>query len=489
MKKRIRLFAAALCAAMLFCVSACEKTPEQDIVVNKGESELQEKIESSTGEKLSADNYQDVKESFKSSTGEITYNIDASFDLADAEGAMALKVTPHFFTEAEAESIARALFGDAEIYEYSEELTKAELEEKILELEQTINDRDALLEYYGTEEQVDGMLSRVFYPRLEELKAEYETASDKVTKKLCDFKYYTDEHYKDSNWTGDGNLTIKAYAEVSDTPYFFWLSKREDTEYKLSSIFMFPYDFKNPMHENNYYQTTELTDEEISEAKELVQAFLDKTGMDDLKIKKVEKAGGDGRYAVRVTCAPTFGDLSLVSNADYWTFQSDPGKYGASEEQYADSYASTEIQFDVSKGAIMGLVYVSPMDAEVLNENVQLKDYDSIVDAVKTQLEVMWTRTRFLGMEYDISSSMYDDCTIDAEVNVTRIELNLIRTRVRDEPGSYYLLPAWVAYGSYTLHSVTVPNGRTGVLNDSEELPLFAINAVDGSVINTSQGY
>ena len=160
-----------------------------------------------------------------------------------------------------------------------------------------------------------------------------------------------------------------------------------------------------------------------------------------------------------------------------------------SEEQYADSYANTEIEFDVSKGQLMGFVYISPMEAEVLNENVQLKDYDSIVNAIKTQLEIMWTRNRFLDMEEGILSSSFDDCTVDAEVNVTRIELNLIRVRVRDEPGSYYLLPAWVAYGSFNLRNITMPNGTEVSENYSETLPLFAINAVDGSVINTAQGY
>ena len=74
-------------------------------------------------------------------------------------------------------------------------------------------------------------------------------------------------------------------------------------------------------------------------------------------------------------------------------------------------------------------------------------------------------------------------------MNVTRIELNLIRTRVRDEPGSYYLLPVWVAYGSYTRNSITMPTGTTIISICTETLPLFAINAVDGSVINTAQGY
>ncbi len=489
MKKLIRPLAAALCAVTLLCLGACEKTPEQDIVVNKGGSELQDKIENSSGDKLSADSYQDVKESFKNSTGEITYNIDASFDLSDAEKASVVKMTPHFFTESEVEMFARALFGDAEIYEYSEERSKAELEEEILAIEQKINDKDWLLEYYGSEEQVESTLNSYYYPELASLKAEYENARDEVTPKPCDFQYHDiNYYYRKTPWDND-SMTIDASAEVNGIPYYFQAVRQEGNDRMVSYISVYPHDLRNPVNEPfKYYQTTELTDEEIAEAKELVQSFLEETGMTNVKIKKVEKSGED-TYSLRITCLPVFGDLSLVSDAYYWTYKSDPGKYGASEEQYADIYSDTEIVFFVSKGQIMIFDYMSPMETEVLNENVQLKDYDSIVNAIKTQLEVMWTRNRFLEMGERMLASSFDDCTVDAEVNVTKIELNLIRTRVRDEPGSYYLLPAWVAYGSFNLHSITLPDGTERANGYTETLPLFAINAVDGSVINTAQGY
>ena len=112
----------------------------------------------------------------------------------------------------------------------------------------------------------------------------------------------------------------------------------------VSYISIYPHDLRNPVNEPfKYFQSTELTDEEIAEAKELVQSFLEETGMTNVKIKKIEKSGED-TYSLRIECSPVFGDLSLVS-ADYWTFQSDPGKYGASEEQYADLYSDTEIVF------------------------------------------------------------------------------------------------------------------------------------------------
>ena len=337
---------------------------------------------------------------------------------------------------------------------------------------------------------MESTLNSYYYPELEKLKAEYENARDEVTPKLSDLKYHTNDYYYKITPFDYDSMTIEASAKVNGVPYYFQVIKDDVGEPKISSIVVYPHDLRNPVNEPfKYFQSTELTDEEIAEAKELVQSFLEETGMTNVKIKSIQKRGGDGSYALIIYCSPTFGELSLVSDANYWTFHSDAGKYGSSEEQYVYSYANTEIDFDVSNGQIMEFSYRSPMEAEVLNENVQLKDYDSIVNAIKTQLEIMWTRNRFLDMEEGILSSSFDDCTVDAEVNVTRIELNLIRVRVRDEPGSYYLLPAWVAYGSFTRHSITLPNGTEMTSDYSESLPLFAINAVDGSVINTAQGY
>jgi hypothetical protein len=74
------------------------------------------------------------------------------------------------------------------------------------------------------------------------------------------------------------------------------------------------------------------------------------------------------------------------------------------------------------------------------------------------------------------------------DIHITDIELKLMRIRIKDRPGQYRMVPAWIFMGHKEIH---FKNGESKVQEPVPGVffPYAVINAIDGSVINISEGY
>lgn len=481
MTNKRRFLSAFICFVMLFTVSSCAETPKQDIVVNKGESNLEEIINSSQGSGVDTKSGDRVTESFKSASGEITFNIDAVLDVPEVDTIPVLKATLHHFTEDELKIYSDALFGENEVYEYYGEFSKEYYEKQILNVERLMGDRDAIADYYG-ESNVDEMQNETLPNMLAELKEHYDKAEDHVPVP-SDYKYHPDEYYKDWLEPTEGLLSFKASSTVNDVPLYLQVSKTNDTGYVSSRMYAYAYDPNDIKHEHAYNQTTPFTDEEKAAAEELVLDFFEKTGLNCIITgSEVFEDNQYGTYGMNFDCAFEYGGVELCY-PQHWTFLTDAGKCFPSEDVYAKTFLNSYIQVTVSNGIIIGLIIESPLDTEIINDNVRLLPREEIIENIKTQLEVMWSRGRFEAMCSDIGiNAVTSSSEFSAAINVIDIEFRLIRTRVRDDPNSYYIIPAWIVNGTYEVIDAAIFDELTA-------MPLLAINALDGSAINITQGY
>lgn len=113
---------------------------------------------------------------------------------------------------------------------------------------------------------------------------------------------------------------------------------------------------------------------------------------------------------------------------------------------------------------------------EVVSDNVKVMSFEEAVNIFRSMCSTV----------YEPQTTSFDWET-HIDVNVDRVELTLLRIREQNAEGKNGLyVPAWLFYGQevYTFGEYTEPD-----FSKPFTRVLFAINAVDGSIIDMSKGY
>lgn len=487
-----RILAVIFCIVLLF-TAGCAETPSEDIVVNKGDGTLEDKIENSEGEGFVVDtdakqkndtdeaaDEPDLQTTFKNASGTVTFNVSAEVSYPDVDSFPVLKAVRYFLSSDDLKQISTALFGDNPVYEYTEDLSKSEIEKEILEIRQIIGDREYLMDYYDGDEDTIARVIANYETRLATLEEAYLTAPDVVGNTPSDFSFHEDSYYvpEYSPLLGiEGVQSFKAVSEINGVPMFVWAAKRNDDKYQLSNYICYVHNVKSGEEGASDIQPKPVTDSEVQEAVALVERTLSEAGLSNWNIHFYEVL--DTR--ISFICTPEYYGISMSPDQNFGTLSGD--------SFFSPSYAYPSLSITVNQGRISkfeleGLLEVS----EILNENVELLPYSEIMDRILEQLEITWTETK-------VQSWVFNDPRvkpISATVDITRIELTLVRTAVLDEPGSYYILPAWMVYGNPILTGYEISGYVTENANSERpepETPLMVVNAIDGSVIDMAQGY
>lgn len=480
-----------LCVLLLFTVG-CAETPSEDIVANKNEGILEDKIENSEGQGFVVDiettqesdtddtiDEPNLQTTFTNASGTVTFNVSAQISYPDVDSFPVLKAVRYFLTSDDLRQISTALFGDNPVYEYTEELSKSDLEKEILEIRRKIGDRDYLMEYYNGDEETIARVVANYESRLAALEEAYLLAPDVVGNTPSDFSFHEDSYYvpEYSPSLGiEGILSFKAVSEINGVPMFVWAAQRNDNKYQLSNYICYVHNVESSKEGSSDIQPIPVTESQVQEAVALVEKTLSESGLSGWNIHSYEVI--DTR--ISFICTPEYYGISMSPDQNYGSLSND--------SSFSPSYPYPILKIIVTNGQITkfdldGLLEVS----EILNENVALLPYSEIMDKIFEQLKLTWTETKVRDWVFNEPSIK----PISASIDITRMELTLVRTAVSDAPDSYYIMPAWMVYGNPILTEYEF-DGNIAFTNTNRpesETPLLVINAIDGSVIDMSQGY
>lgn len=493
MFKKIIYFSYVFILSLIIC--GCQAVPESVVVASKNDgtfeaalnntvTDVEEKVsieDSSEGEQeqLGIEVYSD---SFTNSTGTIFCTVQ--FEKSEDENSIAMpviQITPHEITSEEAERIACILFGDTEIFEYSEEMTKAQIEEMILSLKLNISNRDEMLEYYDGDEDLTDQIISQYEAMIGKYEQLYQTAPDRIENKLCDWVFRPLTYYEDltaletvsndfENY--NKNQYIKGLTEINGFPYVYSVCNRNESDYRIHNIFAYR---KTAGATWESYSMEEQNEEEIL-AK--VQVVLDQLDMGDWEICSCKTGGFEtvnGKYVYNTTviACPVYSGISVTYQPQLMNLKTG--------DAYASNYYYEQISFDYSGGELISFQYQSPMDVvNIVNDDVELLPFDTIMEHFKTRME-MGVLTSEPGDMISMASSM--------SFLVNEMEFGLVRTRIKNNETDFYLVPAYTFRGDYTLYD---ENGEIMFSNTdigNSPMTLLVINAVDGSIINTQLGY
>ena len=135
--------------------------------------------------------------------------------------------------------------------------------------------------------------------------------------------------------------------------------------------------------------------------------------------------------------------------------------------EYDAVWLSEILSVYVDDTGVIGFAYFYPGKiTETVNENVEMKDFDEIMDIFEKQIfyEGTWTAP---NIEY-------------SEMIITKIQMNLFRLKLKDK-NEYVYVPVWDFIGTWETNRYGTEPG--------EEFSFLTINAVDGSIIDRNLGY
>ena len=481
---------------MLLC--GCQATPESTVVASKNDGTLEAALENTIdeGPNEAAANTETVAdttgtmedtraeaytytESFTSTDGNITYNVSIELPATDKDLPV-LQVTPHTITSEETETIASAIFGDAEFYEYSTERSKSVIEEEILKLKQHISDRDALVAYYGGNEETADEVVADFESRIATLETLYETASETVEPTECNWQFHSESYYANPEWDlsyDDYTQELKAMVWIDGTPYVYDVYNRNAGDYRIHSVFTYIDDALISLSEK--YRADEITDSEITAFLDMTDSILEQMGMGDWEIEDYSlgewEDNGRTVRTLTVQVSPVYNGIKMLNIPQLENLKSD--------DAYASNYYYEKISCVFSGGKLIDFEYDAPLDVvNVVNPAVSILSEDEIIASFKKQM----TLDDITGYQIEgIPEELLDQVpqVTNVAATVDGVELGLARTRIKNNESDFYLLPAYLFRGSVNL---TFSDGSTELVNDT----IFAVvNAVDGTVINTELGY
>lgn len=470
-----------ICIIMVSCclIVACQPTPEEEIIIGKGNSDLIDKINESTNSPITSDSTNNTdrwKDNFVSNDGLVKFIVDAEINLPDVNQYPVLRVEPTDFTADQIETAAKVLFDGAQIYNGSNVYTKSMINEIIIEKEQKLSYYQANNNDGGFDYIIDEIENSIeYYNNL------YQTAPDELPKNPPVYDFNEDGMI--NLYTDMDGHDIR-YISVSDLGRYSKLEYTTDREYTI-------------IDEPVEIGTTISSDINFSDAKTIADQYLHDMGINymDLSFMCIGKRlvsditsdeyvyesydddqSGEPNYNNSVEPCYVFYYTRSIKGVltTYVNKHNGTSTYGTDGDQiYREPWEQEYIEIFIDKDGISCLTWHCPTTIIGFeSENVPILSIEEAKESAKRNMEIIYNE--FIPIK-DISVNMY----------ITNIKLGMTRIAVEGEEKSYIFIPTWDFFGYF---EYTKPSG-TQFVSEKMAYTLLTINAIDGSIIDRGLEY
>lgn len=493
-----RTLLALLAFVMLLCLCSCEeKTPVREEAAPEAREESVNPIPATdqTPEPMI------LSENFLSDNGSIQVCLQA--DMESFPDAMPiLRGKPKSITIQMVQQVAQAAFGDASLFEYSEELNRTEISEIVAALEYGVTD-EAIYESYG--ENIDSyVLESVRQARLDLLdyyRNAYAKANELVEPAPCQWKFWPMEHYvfhdydgTDPSYTDEIPYGVSADLRVTTTvngiPYQIWANNNENSDFLNHSIRIFvnePIDMGGTGSEEmarwvdalGVYSAKPATEQELESCVREAEQLLDKMGLGDWQLQAESKEDPfyEGKWMIEIEGQPVHVGFPTMKLNKMALFTDDT----FSAQEYA--YESVKIDFK-NDGSLIRFDYEGPTEiVETVKESAQLSD--QVKEAAMETLHSLQYADLFSYSEEN-GMDMLGPVEIEScQVSINTVQLGTVRQRQND--GDYLLIPAVIFKGEVEVIGKPLGAEMKSInlmFGDyAGEHTLLIVNLLDGTLI------
>lgn len=494
-----RLGCAALMAVLLISLYGCQQTPTTQSVVNKNDGSFDSSVIESASEIPAVDSTQTIAytDKFASTDKSVmfTYNLNGQYTGVNNP---VVEVVPHYLTETDVKRVATALLGDVDWFEpeprFEPEYTKEQILEKINRWAPYAN-VEAISKLCAREPEYTASLVDNVKRFIEKYSALYEAAPS-GSPKACEWTFKKESYgfYSAETLAGQDlsqeNDAIYAVTNVGEVEYTFSAVTRNMGDFKLNNIYLHLGEGRSPssidsmIYRAKFCRTEKPTDEDVAVVTAKAERILDDMDLGQWQIDTAyihtTYYGDTPEYIIIVSAVPVFNGTSAVRVPQIGNLKS--------MSVYASNYYMTDANFQFSvNGDLLDFSMFSPINIkEILNENVATKCIDELLELAKNHL--MLSDYHEYGMSTDYLNLMQEDAGEEfvCQVDICQMDYGMLRVKVPSTDESYYYVPGIILSGTIDYigkhtGNVYAASGET-IWND-RIVPLIALNAVDGSVI------
>ena len=476
-----KVMSCLLAAALL---AACQPTPEEDVVVNKGDGTLEEAI---AAEALPPARYEAPETLRLDPFGTETFQVvvDAEVCVPDVERYPIVEVVLRTITADWARDMMYKMADGKTIHTYQNEVptTKEQIEGEITLLQQQLANPDAYLPA-GADEQTRAAAEKEWRELLEAWETLYQEAPDTFEPRevdMSDAAFRTASEFRGAVESGKQRETYLSVTAWYGGP-------GGNVEYNnLVDVGM-------PFHFDMDSDLTDLNDVTIS-AEEAVQIgldFLAQLGETDFAPAQILAGYCDPEWGTDPIpleewpqCYQIQFTRSVAGVPATYREEHYDGIGADGRERYAPAYPQESIEMDIRDSGVTYMYWSTPSElGRTLNENVTLMPFEQVVERFCDQ--ILYSATPAVEET---------DSVIKKTLYIDRIELGMVRALQRGSVEEWVMVPAWTFFGRTVLQYAGPEPGGYPLNENNEyvsEMPGYSyliLNAVDGSVYDPAVGY
>lgn len=482
-----RILCMLLATSTLLC--GCMNAPQKSIVISKADSGFDKKIRiSSNVQHLQNEELKQIyTDSFLSTDDSVEFVLDIDTTVKNCDMPV-VEVVPHYLTEADAQRVARVLFGNKDCYEkkpiLAERFSRREIQNKLLRWAKYVNN-NSIRELFGQESE---FILELVKDSIAHYTTELDLAPGDEINKKCQWTFKDEAYYTfslEDIAAGEemlGNNAIMATYEVGDVSYSYKVVTRNKNDYKLNMISAHLFGGTSPMGIDeriftaHLCRTDEPTEEQIKYISQKAEMMLEEMDLGSWEINQCAVQttyyGDQPEYMVHINATPLLCGVAAAQQPELYNLNSD--------SLYASNYYMTNVSMNFSaNGEIIDFEMVSPIEIkEIINENVAVIEICQLIETAKNHL--MHSDFHAYGIE-NLDQVAGEE--LNYTVRITDLSYNLLRIRVPNTEDAYYYVPGIVLEG---YEECTGKESNNLYYISNEPQVMIALNAVDGTIVELS---
>ena len=543
----MKMYRAKFILGIMCCLalSACQPTPEEEVVMSKKDEEFEKLIlQKAPDEKTEYP--ASYSNTFVSKDKKVNFTIEAEVTVPDTDKYPVFTIKPVPITDEMTQRLVDVFLEGNDGYYPLSTLTKSELAEEIIKVQARLADEEGLREFCGDEETYNRVVAHhqgtieYYQEKMEEAPEEKLEIPTGLVFQPLDF-YLEERIY--SQYSAEQELKKGVDGDESENKYLLADTVLSDGRFgrirvsnEYSDIFiqncaygderyqMFMYRIPTYVGLSNLYMDDpfyinggdgditalfpelKLTEEE---AMEIARKALGDMGAEDFYFmsSKVEKEkltyeehtrtwelmdedGEEYQQAVK--------EMRAGKPEIFYIFEFRPKYYGVPfipansrympEETYRPAIENEKIRIRVSNDGVTYFSWINPVEAiNVINDDVKLLPFEKIIESAQQRMKLSYNLVAMVPLCYDEDIDSQLEKYDKVNVNIYEIELGLTRIPVYNKVGEYMMIPVWNFYGLYDI--IGKSQEDTHLMSDEDlserryRMPVVTVNAIDGSII------
>ncbi len=515
----MKKFLIMLLAGITLCMSACQQTPENPVVISKNDGTLESVIYGDAAPLGKYEAPETWQEEFEN--GLLKIRINANISVPDVDAYPVYRVTPGDITDEDALAFVKACVGDEPMYKYGNLRTKQVVMDEILEFQRYLEDAEIRFKKYIE----NGELTQEAYDvskkdnelRLLQLQEDYKNAPDEPELELIENLQF---EIKESGDAVSGNDKWYEIDSISkDLKKLFYITKDmpnarneygaalHQRKYYKSNLSEDggEFDIRSQDIEKNYNnddieemnttyeQARKISDDFVKNNLKYenyncfisaYQRYIPSQYSDDEWYLTLEKKNDDKPRRYVFVYTPTIDNIPV----QFYTYSN------INAVNVQPFWDQNVVAIIVDDAGILSATEISSLAIhEKLTSNASLISFDKVQDICRKHI--------LMNLNYndEHENKAMNDHPYEVEVAINDIRLGYVKMREKDNVSGTegILVPVWMFYGmqtnKYKSQSSTenwaLDENNNKVFKDDFMCPCFCINAIDGSIIDLSKGY